>query len=161
METEDLARRIEQLELAVSNLSKRTPGKTGQITNVYNSQPTGIGVQLLSTPELIIGAPTATGGYVTYNFTNVPNEATVVLAAGQFGNAAIHAKPTVYVNWRAESTAPIIPIVSRQASSVAGDFDGYGAILLPVTGASGQYEVSSDWTSISLYAYGYFVLPVL
>lgn len=149
--------RMAQVESAIASLARKAEPQTVVVRRggVAGSSKT-FGVTWLTAKETITTSATSTGGYVQHWLTGVPADASAVVLELFVGTGALALQPTATVLWKAEENTAELTLSKIRASSVAGDFNGYGGLVMPVSGGSFFYNVSSDWSEVEIYVTGYF-----
>jgi len=152
----DSEQRIAQLESAVASLARQSQSETVVVRRggVANASKT-FGVTWLTAKETITTSATSTGGYVQFWLSGVPANASAVILEVFMGTGALALQPTATILWKAEANTAELILAKIKASSIAGDFNGYSGLVMPVSGGSFFYNVSADWSEIEIYVTGY------
>jgi hypothetical protein len=149
--------RIAQLESAIASLARKAEPQTvvvrrGGVAGASKS----FGVTWLTAKETITTSATSTGGYVQFWLSGVPANASAVILEVFMGTGALALQPTATILWKAEENTAELTLAKIKASSIAGDFNGYSGLVMPVSGGSFFYNVSADWADLEIYVTGYF-----
>ena len=153
----DSEQRIAQLESAVASLARQSKSETVVIRRGgATSASKSFGVTWLAAKETITTSATSTGGYVQFWLSGVPANASAVILEVFMGTGALALQPTATILWKAEANTAELTLAKIRASSIAGDFNGYSGLVMPVSGGSFFYNVSADWSELEIYVTGYF-----